>query len=62
MYLACVAVGSYTRGNSSMKEAPVRDATRDVLYDSVVNRMSDPTIFVVFRDAAAYPEYVISFR
>ena len=62
MYLARVAVGSFTVGNSSMNEAPVRDAARNILFDSVVDRMNDPKLFVVFRDVAAYPEYAIAFR
>ena len=33
-----------------------------VVDDSVVNDVRDPTIFVVFHDAAAYPEYVITFQ
>ena len=32
------------------------------LFDSVVDDPSNPAIFVVFRDAAAYPEYVVHFR
>ena len=30
-------------------------------YDSLVDNISNPSIFVVFPDAAAYPEYIIKF-
>ena len=63
MYLARVAVGSFVKGNSNMKEAPPRPAAGPgILYDSVVNDVATPSIFVVFHDAAAYPEHVITFQ
>ena len=62
MYLAKVAVGSYTTGDSSMKEAPLRGGLNPhALYDSVVNDMQDPIMYIVFRDVAAYPAYHIAF-
>ena len=54
-----------------MKSAPPRAGGSAVLYDSVIGydmsseytyNTKDPSIFVVFRDAAAYPEYIITFR
>ena len=33
----------------------------NVLYDSVVDNIANPSIFVVFYDAQAYPEYLITF-
>jgi hypothetical protein len=44
-----------------MVDAPERDAATHAVFDSVVNSVADPSIFVVFRDSAAYPEYVIHF-
>jgi hypothetical protein len=32
------------------------------MYHSVVDNAHSPGIFVVFRDAAAYPQYAISFK
>ena len=63
MYLVRVLVGEYTQGISSMIVAPPKgpnDAT--VLYDSVVDNTSNPSIFVVFYDADAYPEYLITYK
>jgi poly [ADP-ribose] polymerase 10/14/15 len=31
-------------------------------YDTAVNDVADPTIFVAFKDAQAYPEYIIVFK
>ena len=31
-------------------------------FDAAVDNLSDPKIFVVFHDNAAYPEYVIKFK
>jgi poly [ADP-ribose] polymerase 10/14/15 len=32
------------------------------LYDSVTNDMKDPTMFVIFHDTQACPEYLIYFK
>ena len=62
MYLARVLVGRFCQGNSSMILPPPRDPTRpDILYNSVVDNPSNPTIFVVFSDYASYLEYLINF-
>ncbi|XP_067934852.1 protein mono-ADP-ribosyltransferase PARP14-like isoform X2 [Watersipora subatra] len=52
-----VIVGEPCKGEDKMK-APPRNA-RNEQYDSAVDDLDKPTIHVVFRDAAAYPEYVI---
>ena len=33
-----------------------------VRYDSTVDRTHDPTIFVTYHDAQAYPEYLVRFK
>ena len=49
MYLARVLVGQYCAGNSDMVMPPPKDPSRpEVLYDSVVDQISNPSIFVVF--------------
>ena len=63
MYLVRVLTGEYTQGSSSMIVAPPKDPNDStVLYESVVNTTSNPTIFVVFYDADAYPEYLITYK
>jgi poly [ADP-ribose] polymerase 10/14/15 len=31
------------------------------LYDSTVNNLEAPTIFVTYNDSQAYPEYIVTF-
>ena len=59
MFLARVLTGEYTQGNSSLIVPPVKSHQK--LYDSVVDRMTSPNMFVVFYDAQYYPEYLIVF-
>lgn len=62
MYLARVLVGKYAVGKQGLKTPPARDPSKqEMLFDSVVNKMDDPTIFVVFNDYHVYPEYLITF-
>lgn len=62
MYLARVLVGHYCQGSPKFVTPPQRDLVRpDILYDSVVDNTSNPTIFVVFFDNRCYPEYLITF-
>ena len=62
MYLARVLVGQYCVGNGSMIVPPPKDPFRpEILYDSVVDHVANPSIFVVFYDFQCYPEYLITF-
>ncbi|XP_027726533.1 poly [ADP-ribose] polymerase 14-like, partial [Vombatus ursinus] len=63
MYYVRVLTGEYILGNSSLIVPPAK-ITQDanVLYDSVTNHMRNPTLFVIFYDNQAYPEYLITFR
>ena len=62
MYLAKVLVGKYCVGNRSMVVPPPKSPSKpEILYDSVVNNESSPSIFVVFFDNQCYPEYLITF-
>ena len=62
MYLARVLVGKYCRGNPGMIVPPPKDPSRpEILYESVVDNLANPSIFVVFSDAQCYPEYLITF-
>ena len=46
-----------------VRDAPVPDPRKGyLLYDSTVNDMANPSIFVVYHDAQAYPEYLVKFR
>jgi len=56
-----VVVGEYVKGDSSMKTPPYKPGTTDQ-FDSTVNVVNDPSIFVVYTDTAAYPEYIVKFQ
>ena len=62
MYLVRVLTGEYTRGAHAMMVAPPKDPNdATVPYDSVVDNTANPSIYVVFFDADAYPEYLITY-
>lgn len=59
-----VLVGVFTLGQEGMKAPPLRGDRKNpgLQFDSLVNNMTDPTIFVIFQDHQCYPEYLISFK
>ena len=63
IYLAKVLTGQFCQGNSSMIVPPAKNPYKDpnVLFESTVDSVSNPSIFVVFHDAQSYPEYLIVF-
>lgn len=63
MYLARVVVGFYVEGRKGLLvPPPLCPDVPEVLFDSVVNSVNNPTVFVVFRDYQCYPEYLITIR
>ncbi|KAJ3591548.1 hypothetical protein NHX12_006681 [Muraenolepis orangiensis] len=64
MYQARVLVGKPCLGIRDMIEPTPLDPSNPHggLHDSAVNNLQSPFIYVVFSDAAAYPEYLISFK
>ncbi|XP_061226007.1 protein mono-ADP-ribosyltransferase PARP14-like isoform X2 [Neopsephotus bourkii] len=63
MYLVRVLTGQYCVGSKGLIKPPAKNTedSSDV-YDSVVDNVKDPTMFVIFSDIQAYPEYLITFR
>ena len=63
MFLARVLVGDYATGRNSYRKPPPVDASKPFgrCFDSCVNDMNNPTIFVVFNSAQCYPEYIIEY-
>ncbi|XP_029992925.1 protein mono-ADP-ribosyltransferase PARP12 [Sphaeramia orbicularis] len=59
MFVAVVLVGDYTKGSSSYVRPPSKNSK--AFYDSCVNSMADPSIFVIFEKYQIYPEYVINY-
>uniref|UniRef100_A0A4W5KWR4 Poly [ADP-ribose] polymerase n=1 Tax=Hucho hucho TaxID=62062 RepID=A0A4W5KWR4_9TELE len=64
MYRARVLVGKPCLGVGGMKEPNPLDPTdlHQGLHDCAVNDLQNPFIYVVFCDAGAYPDYLISFK
>ena len=63
MYYVRVLTGNYTTGNPSLIVPPPRDPQNLTdLYDTVTDDDKNPSMFVVFYDNQAYPEYLITFR
>ncbi|KAJ0069394.1 hypothetical protein NL108_004229 [Boleophthalmus pectinirostris] len=60
MFVALVLVGDYTKGQSQYVRPPQKGNSTS-LYDSCVNCVTDPSIFVIFEKHQIYPEYVIEY-
>ncbi|XP_020788227.1 protein mono-ADP-ribosyltransferase PARP10 [Boleophthalmus pectinirostris] len=61
IFVAKVLTGDYTKGDHSMKTAPLKE-TGDIplRYDSVTDDITRPSMFVIFNDTQAFPEYLIT--
>lgn len=63
MYYVRVLTGLYERGNHSLLVPPPKNPQNPLdLYDTVTDNVSNPSLFVVFYDYQAYPEYLITFK
>ena len=64
IYLCRVLTGEYTMGKSGMRVPPQKKsgASAHAIYDSVVNHVTTPTMYVIFNDTQAYPDYLIAFK
>ena len=59
VYLARVITGEFTVASRDMIDTPTKPD--DTKYDSAVDNVQNPQIFIVFQDAVVYPEYLIVF-
>ncbi|XP_040929894.1 protein mono-ADP-ribosyltransferase PARP14-like isoform X2 [Betta splendens] len=63
MFVARVLTGTYTVGHSNMKVPPhCNNQQPDDRYDSLVDNINNPSMYVVFHDSQAYPDYLITFK
>ncbi|XP_036968283.1 uncharacterized protein LOC119027303 isoform X2 [Acanthopagrus latus] len=63
VFVARVLTGVSTLGSSDMKVPPPRSNSQPHdRCDSVVDRIDNPKMYVVFHDNQAYPDYLITFR
>ncbi|XP_042748215.1 protein mono-ADP-ribosyltransferase PARP14-like, partial [Lagopus leucura] len=62
MYLARVLVGQYSQGTQGAITPAVKSVGNSVdLFDSSTDNVNNPSMFIVFNDIQAYPEYLITF-
>ncbi|XP_005809431.2 poly [ADP-ribose] polymerase 10 [Xiphophorus maculatus] len=61
IFASKVLTGDFTKGCHSMKTAPLKETGNIPLrYDSVTDDITKPTMFVIFNDTQAFPEYLIT--
>ena len=60
MFAYSVAIGEYCKGVTDAIAPPARVGNQ--LFDSTVDDVFSPSIFVTYPDAPAYPDYLIPFR
>ncbi|XP_035604840.2 protein mono-ADP-ribosyltransferase PARP12-like isoform X3 [Oncorhynchus keta] len=61
MFACQVLVGDYTRGNSALRRPPPKGEGSPTLYDSCVDNVLNPSIYVVFEKHQVYPEFLIKY-
>ncbi|XP_055762053.1 protein mono-ADP-ribosyltransferase PARP12-like isoform X2 [Salvelinus fontinalis] len=61
MFACRVLVGDYTRGNSALRRPPPKGEGSPTLYDSCVDNVLNPSIYVVFEKHQVYPEFLIKY-
>lgn len=62
IFRARVLVGRVCLGSSDMRYLPTTPGNADAAPDCAVDDDRDPSIFVVFKDTQAYPEYLLVLR
>ncbi|XP_062860336.1 protein mono-ADP-ribosyltransferase PARP12-like isoform X2 [Trichomycterus rosablanca] len=60
MFVALVLVGEFIKGSSSYQRPPIHDKKKG-FYDSCVDNVTNPAIFVIFEKFQIYPEYIIEY-
>ncbi|XP_033107607.1 protein mono-ADP-ribosyltransferase PARP11-like [Anneissia japonica] len=63
MFVARALVGVYTLGTRDMRRPPYKDLLDRTkgMYDTCVDNISNPNIFVIFDNHQVYPEYLITY-
>uniref|UniRef100_A0A8C3JQ27 Poly [ADP-ribose] polymerase n=1 Tax=Calidris pygmaea TaxID=425635 RepID=A0A8C3JQ27_9CHAR len=62
MYLARVLVGEYSQGTKGAITPAAKNSSNPVdLFDSSTDNVNQPSMFIIFNDIQAYPEYLITF-
>ncbi|XP_068789740.1 protein mono-ADP-ribosyltransferase PARP10 isoform X8 [Struthio camelus] len=63
IFVAKALTGDYAVGAKDLRAPPLKEGAEAPLrYDSVVDNPREPSIFVIFNDTQAYPQYLITCR
>lgn len=62
MFVVQVATGRWTQGQPGMKMPPLIPGEQYIRFDSRVDDVGNPTIFVVQEGSQAYPAYLITYH
>lgn len=62
MFVCRVLAGEHTQGKSSLFRPPPKDGQDTRLYDSCVDNVCNPSIFVIFNKHQVYPEYLLQYE
>ncbi|KAM7366948.1 hypothetical protein PAMP_014880 [Pampus punctatissimus] len=62
MFISRVLVGDFTRGSSDYRRPPSKDGGDINFFDSCVDDIMNPSIFVVFEKHQIYPEYLLQYK
>lgn len=65
MFMAKVLVGRFTGGSSTYRKPPPLDPVNDPYgkcYDSCVDNIHNPKVFVIFDSSQVYPDYLIEYN
>ncbi|XP_062374300.1 protein mono-ADP-ribosyltransferase PARP12 isoform X2 [Sardina pilchardus] len=62
LFVCRVLVGDFTRGHTSYLRPPSKGSGDTVFYDSCVDSLLDPSIYVIFERHQVYPEYLIKYE
>eukprot|EP01047_Picozoa_sp_COSAG01_P060342 COSAG01_NODE_7385_length_3229_cov_9.246645_1_plen_125_part_00 len=61
MFLCRAVVGDWCLGRSGALTPDTKPGSLE-LFDTTVDDVDNPSIFVAYHDAQAYPEYLVSFK
>lgn len=62
MFLSRLLVGEYTEGSPDYVRPPHKDKGGMSLFDSCVDNVANPSIYVIFERQQIYPEYLLQYQ
>ena len=60
-FLVRAVIGDWCKAKRDDITPGVRNVAKNILYDSTVDNLQNPSIFVLYHDAQTYPEYIVRF-